>query len=435
MKNSLIINDVEAAMRSVGYTTHGYAFALSTIEQNQADWAEGFATICVDEALRQTGEYASFCHTDLKEWAAAVRRNIREVAIYIVGALCRSMCLADSADELSERMADSLYIDDYEPLKETDRLKHKISAVNLDSFFKPHKSMATPLPKECQEVVMKAKRALRRLFATMVEKLTKLKDEATRKEAKKMVRVTSWVKDLRRRKAEMMEIYGKSLDEDVDQVVKDFKCSRSEAIDMLIESQEGLLDDNPFYQLYEQCHHVETKFAAAVRRLSGSCQGAELDKFIEMQAKREWLEEAKLVSSEERDASLSEERGAALSGERGVRSEELAAPSLVLTPMQEDAFSLAETRRYMSRRADGTIEWRLKPVTLSYFLGRIFAGDYPKTDSHGNSIWHVGTSPFPEKKLQQLFSMKNVGVARRKGLGGNVPEEWEKIEDIINEIE
>lgn len=411
-------------MRTVGYTTNGYAFALSTIEQNQAEWAEDFATICVDEALRQTGEYASFCHNDLNEWAAAVKRNIREVAIYVVGAVCRSMRLADYADDLCERMSDSIYIDDYEPLKDTDTLKQKISVVNLDSFFKPHKSMTIPLSKECQEVVMKAKRDLRRLFTTLVDKLTRLKEEATRKEAKKIVKVTSWVKDLRERKAEMMELYGKSLSEDVKHVANDFKCSRSEAIDMMIESQEGLLDDNPFYQLYERCHHVETKFATAVRRLSGSGQGAELDKFIEMLAKREWLEAAKSAKPiEGQEASLSEE----------CQPKRVA---MKLTEAQQQAFILAVERDYMSPIGDGTYDWKLPKVLLAYFLGRLFCGDYISTDNvAGREEWTSGNKDFPEQQLCQLFGMQSISANRRTRLGKVVPDGYEKIESLIEEIE
>lgn len=416
-------------MRTVGYTTNGYAFALSTIEQNQEEWAEGFATICVDEALRQTGEYASFCHNDLKEWAAAVKRNIREVAIYVVGAVCRSMRLADYADDLCERMSDSIYIDDYEPLKDTDKLKQKISVVNLDSFFKPHKSMTIPLSKECQEIVMKAKRDLRRLFTTLAEKLTKLKEEATRKEAKKMVKVTSWVKDLRERKAAMMELYSKSLDEDIEHVANDLNCSRSEAIDMMIESQEGLLDDNPFYQLYERCHHVETKFATAVRRLSGSGQGAELDKFIEMLAKREWLEQAR--------ASISEECGEELNAPSSANlTSKDSKSSLKLTPMQEDAFSLAVSRSYMSPNGDGSYDWKLPKVLLAYFLGRLFCGDYISTDNvAGREEWTSGNKDFPEQQLCQLFGMQSISANRRTRLGKVLPDGYEKIESIIEEIE
>lgn len=423
---SHIINDIEEAMRAVGYSTTDYACVLSTMQQNQADWAEGFATLCVDEALRQTGEYASFCHTDLKEWAAAVSRSLREVAIYIVGAVCRSMHLACSADELCDRLSASLYIDDFEPLRDTDQLKHKISEVNLDSLFKPHKSMEKPLPEECQEIVMKAKRDLRRLFGSLAEKLTKIREEATRKEAEKLVEVTSWVKDFRSRKAEMMEIYGKSMEEDVDKAAKILDCSRSEAIDELINSQDGLLDDNPFYQLYERCNHVESKFVTAVRRLSGSGQGAELDKFIEMMAKREWLEAA-------RSGELGSARGKTL---RSARGEECAARSEELTESQQQALSLAVERGYMSPIGDGTYDWKLSKVLLAYFLGRLFCGDYISTDNvAGREEWTAGGKDFPEQQLCRLFGLQAISINRRSRLGKAVPEGYEKIEGLIEEIE
>lgn len=426
MERSNIIDDIEQAMRTVGYTTSGYAVTLANMERNQADWAEGFSTMCIDEALSLTGVYSSFCTYNLQLWAEMVRRNIREVAIYIVGTVCRSLHLESSADDVCRKLSDAIYIDNYEPLEATEELKRKVSSANIDSFFKPHKSMTKPLPKECHEIVMKAKRELRRLFMSLADKLTKIHDEATRKEAQKLVKVTSWVKDFRSRKAEMKELYAEPMEESVMSVVEGFNISRSKAINMLKESLEGVLDDNPFYQLYEHCNHVETKFAAAVRRQSGSGQGKELDKFIEMMAKREWLEAA-LESDAASESDVASESDA-------VSKSEESSSSLVLTDAQQQAFELAVKRGYMSPNGDGTFKWKLRDVTLSYFLGRIFAGDYIHHDSKGD-LWHKGDGNFPEKELRRLFSMKNIGSVRRGRLFGNLPEEYEKIESLIGEIE
>lgn len=109
--------------------------------------------------------------------------------------------------------------------------------------------------------------------------------------------------------------------------------------------------------------------------------------------------------------------------------------SLVLTPKQQQAFSLAVERGYMTRGDDGTYQWQLPKVLLAYFLGRLFCGDYISTDNVAHrKEWTAGSKDLPERQLVRLLGLRAIAANRRTRLGKSMPNGYEKIEDLIDEI-
>lgn len=80
--------------------------------------------------------------------------------------------------------------------------------------------------------------------------------------------------------------------------------------------------------------------------------------------------------------------------------------------------------------------WTKSKVLLAYFCGRIYCGDYVQLDFRSNyAEWKTGGCYMPEKELQELFNMKNLGQQRRNRInGGRAPIGYEIIDAICEEV-
>ena len=79
---------------------------------------------------------------------------------------------------------------------------------------------------------------------------------------------------------------------------------------------------------------------------------------------------------------------------------------------------------YVVCDGNGGATWMLGSKTLlAYFLGRVWAADYPNVNkSGGTPLWTKGDNVFPGKALERFFGEKNLKELRQGKLYNNVPE-------------
>lgn len=82
--------------------------------------------------------------------------------------------------------------------------------------------------------------------------------------------------------------------------------------------------------------------------------------------------------------------------------------------------------------------WHPHKVLLTYLCGRIYCGDEVEQPRHKNqhASWICGVTHFPEKDLDRMFGVKNLGQQRRNNKSAllSAPEGYELIDEIINEV-
>lgn len=86
---------------------------------------------------------------------------------------------------------------------------------------------------------------------------------------------------------------------------------------------------------------------------------------------------------------------------------------------------------------DEHLSWTKSKVLLAYFCGRIYCGDHAQVDIRSNyAEWKTGGFYMPEKVLQELFNVKNLGQQRRNRInnGGSAPKGYDIIDTIYNEV-
>ena len=79
---------------------------------------------------------------------------------------------------------------------------------------------------------------------------------------------------------------------------------------------------------------------------------------------------------------------------------------------------------YVVCDGNGGATWMLGSKTLlAYFLGRVWAADFPTVKkSGGTPLWTKGDNVFPGKALERFFGEKNLKELRQGKLYNNVPE-------------
>lgn len=79
---------------------------------------------------------------------------------------------------------------------------------------------------------------------------------------------------------------------------------------------------------------------------------------------------------------------------------------------------------YVVCDGNGGATWMLGSKTLlAYFLGRLWALDFPRVNIGGGSpLWTKGTGIFPAKALERIFDEKNLKELRQGRLYNSVPE-------------
>lgn len=86
----------------------------------------------------------------------------------------------------------------------------------------------------------------------------------------------------------------------------------------------------------------------------------------------------------------------------------------------------------LMRQTSSGYEWLVSQVLLAYFCGKIFCGDYIKTDKI-DSIWKAGNDAFfPEKALGKLFNRPNIGTSRRKQIESTPPKGYQIIDNLFD---
>ena len=86
----------------------------------------------------------------------------------------------------------------------------------------------------------------------------------------------------------------------------------------------------------------------------------------------------------------------------------------------------------LMRQTSSGYEWLVSQVLLAYFCGKIFCGDYIKTDKI-DSIWKAGNDAFfPEKALGKLFNRHNIGTSRRKQIESTPPKGYQIIDNLFD---
>lgn len=79
---------------------------------------------------------------------------------------------------------------------------------------------------------------------------------------------------------------------------------------------------------------------------------------------------------------------------------------------------------YVVCDGNGSATWMLGSKTLlAYFLGRVWAADFPNVKKGGGTpLWVKGDNVFPGKALERFFGEKNLKELRQGKLYNNVPE-------------
>ena len=114
-----------------------------------------------------------------------------------------------------------------------------------------------------------------------------------------------------------------------------------------------------------------------------------------------------------------------------------ALPDSLKSDKAKRAFEIAKERGYISGGGN-PYKWKLSPVLLAYFIGRLL-GDEAQPDSEtGKTIWKQSgiDGGFPAKAVEAYFGRKNVGQSRlNKAQTGYAPRGAAKIDEIIKELD
>ena len=112
-----------------------------------------------------------------------------------------------------------------------------------------------------------------------------------------------------------------------------------------------------------------------------------------------------------------------------------ALPDSLKSDKAKRAFEIAKERGYIGGGGN-PYKWKLPPVLLAYFIGRLL-GDEVKRDIKGGKSEWVQYAVLPTKEIEAYFDCKNVGQLRanNKLKSGYVPREAAIIDDILNALE
>ena len=79
---------------------------------------------------------------------------------------------------------------------------------------------------------------------------------------------------------------------------------------------------------------------------------------------------------------------------------------------------------YVVCDGNGGATWMLGSKTLlAYFLGRVWASDFPTVNRGGGSpVWTKGEGVYPAKALERIFDERNLKELRQGRLYNSVPE-------------
>lgn len=100
-----------------------------------------------------------------------------------------------------------------------------------------------------------------------------------------------------------------------------------------------------------------------------------------------------------------------------------------LTVEQQAAFSRAEEAGYMTSQGYGKYKWLGQKVSLAYFIGRLFCGDY--VEYRGKiTIWKVGDN-FPSQTMTAMFGYSDLGTIRSNRKDGNPPRDYRDIDRFV----
>ena len=88
---------------------------------------------------------------------------------------------------------------------------------------------------------------------------------------------------------------------------------------------------------------------------------------------------------------------------------------------------------YVVCDGNGGATWMLGSKTLlAYFLGRVWASDFPNVKRGGGTpVWTKGEGVFPAKALERIFDETNIKELRQGRLYSNVPDGYRIIDRLF----
>lgn len=88
---------------------------------------------------------------------------------------------------------------------------------------------------------------------------------------------------------------------------------------------------------------------------------------------------------------------------------------------------------YVVCDGNGGATWMLGSKTLlAYFLGRVWASDFPNVKRGGGTpVWTKGDGVFPAKALERIFNETNIKELRQGRLYSNVPDGYRIIDRLF----
>ena len=88
---------------------------------------------------------------------------------------------------------------------------------------------------------------------------------------------------------------------------------------------------------------------------------------------------------------------------------------------------------YVVCDGNGGSTWMLGSKTLlAYFLGRVWASDFPNVKRGGGTpVWTKGEGVFPAKALERIFDETNIKELRQGRLYSNVPDGYRIIDRLF----
>ena len=103
--------------------------------------------------------------------------------------------------------------------------------------------------------------------------------------------------------------------------------------------------------------------------------------------------------------------------------------------MAEDIEPLTKAMEmgYVVCDGNGGATWMLGSKTLlAYFLGRVWASDFPNVKRGGGTpVWAKGKGVFPAKALERIFDETNIKELRQGRLYSNVPDGYRIIDRLF----
>ncbi|MDY3253463.1 MAG: hypothetical protein SOX61_10670 [Prevotella sp.] len=88
---------------------------------------------------------------------------------------------------------------------------------------------------------------------------------------------------------------------------------------------------------------------------------------------------------------------------------------------------------YVVCDGNGGATWMLGSKTLlAYFLGRVWASDFPNVKRGGGTpVWAKGKGVFPAKALERIFDETNIKELRQGRLYSNVPDGYRIVDRLF----